>query len=106
MFDVISHGNVINTQGSWLATAVTSIVLIWPACYIVHIVLELNFNVALVHENAALLVVTVPIITWSVASLWTNTWKLYIVSKMDKAIDRIIECCTRKPLQQNNEECA
>ena len=106
MFDVISHGNVINTQGSWLATAVTSIVLIWPACYIVHIVLELNFNVALVHENAALLVVTVPIITWSVASLWTNTWKLYIVSKMDKAIDRLIVCCTRKQAQQENEECA
>ena len=106
MFDVIAHGNVINTQGSWLATAVTSIVLIWPACYIVHIVLELNFNVTLVHENAALLVVAVPIITWSVASLWTNTWKLYIVSKMDKAIDRLIVCCTRKQTQQENEECA
>jgi hypothetical protein len=106
MFDVISHGNIINAQGSWLASGITTVVLIWPACYIVHIVLELNFNVTLVHENSALLVVIVPIISWAVASLWNNTWKLSIVNRMDKTIDNLIACCTRKAVQQHNEECA
>jgi hypothetical protein len=106
MFDVLSHGKIISTQGSWLASGITTVVLIWPACYIVHIVLELNFNVSLVHENSALLVVIVPIVSWAVASLWNNTWKLSIVNRMDKTIDDLIACCTRKPKPQHNEECA
>jgi hypothetical protein len=106
MFDVISHGQIINTQGSWLASGITTVVLVWPACYIVHIMLELNFNVSLVHENSALLVVIVPIVTWAVASLWNNTWKLSIVNRIDKAIDELIACCTRKRVPQESEECA
>jgi hypothetical protein len=106
MFDVISHGNIINSQGAWLASGVTSVVLIWPACYIVHIVLELNFNVSLVHENASLLVIIVPVITWAVASLWNNTWKLSVVNSMDKTIDRLVACCIRKQVQLQEEQCA
>ena len=106
IFDVISHGSILHTQGSSLATAVSSVVLIWPACYIVHLVLEVNFNVSLVHENAALLVVVVPVITWAVASLWNNTWKLAIVYTMDKMIDRLIACVKRAPVVQHHEQCA
>ena len=71
-----------------------------------HIVLELNFNVSLVHENAALLVIIVPVITWAVASLWNNTWKLSLVSSMDKAIDRLMACFIRKAVQQQDNQSA
>ena len=106
MFDVLSHKNIIQAHGTWLASCLSSVVLIWPVCYIVHIVLELNFSVALVHENAALLVIVVPVITWAVASLWNNTWKISIVHTMDKAIDRFTAWVAQAPITQQHEQCA
>jgi hypothetical protein len=107
MFDVVAHGNAIDTQGSWLACGVTALVFIWPMCYIVHLILELNFNVALVHENSALLVIIVPVITWGVASLWNNTWKLTIVNCLDKTLDRVSACLLHtfgKSQSKNNDQ--
>jgi hypothetical protein len=83
-----------------------AVVLIWPACYIVHLVLELNFNVSLVHENAALLVVVVPVVTWAVASLWNNTWKLSMVNTMHKIIDRLTACGDSRVSQVRSCWCA
>jgi hypothetical protein len=107
MFDVVAHGNAIDTQGSWLACGVTALVFVWPMCYIVHLILELNFNVSLVHENSALLVIIVPIITWGVASLWNNTWKLTIVNCLDKTLDRVSACLLHtfgKSQTKNNDQ--
>lgn len=94
--DSIEQDAVVPAHASWLASSVSSVVFIWPACYIVHVVLELNFSVKLVYENAALLVLVVPVITFSFASLWNNTWKIYIVCAMDKTIDRVFQCRHRR----------
>lgn len=89
--DSIEQDSVLPAHGSWLASSVSSVVFIWPACYIVHTVLELNFSVTLVYENAALLVLVVPVITFFCASLWNNTWKIHIVRAMDKRIDTVMQ---------------
>lgn len=75
------------------ANSVSTVVFIWPACYIIHLLLELNFSVALVHENAALLVLLVPVITFLLSSLWNKTLKIKIVACMDRTIDRVL--CAR-----------
>ena len=84
---------MIDSHSSFLANSVSTVVFIWPACYIIHLLLELNFSVALVHENAALLVLLVPVITFLLSSLWNKTWKIKIVAGMDRTIDRVL--CAR-----------
>jgi hypothetical protein len=60
----------------------------------------------LVHENSALLVIIVPIITWAMASLWNNTWKLTIVNSLDKTLDQVSTCLlhTYGKLQSKNKD--
>jgi hypothetical protein len=95
MFDVLSHATSMQTHGASLACCVSSVVLIWPACYIVHLLLEINFSLTLVRNNASLLVIAVPVLTWAVSFLWNNTWKLYVVTSLDTGIDRLWNCLTR-----------
>jgi hypothetical protein len=43
-----------------LTTSMVAVLLIWPVCYVVHLVLEINFGLQLVRDNAALLTLVVP----------------------------------------------
>lgn len=93
--DTILHNEVLHSTGIWLASSVSSVLFIWPACYILHIILEINFSLTLVHENATLLVVLVPVITFMLSWLWNHTWKIPIVSAIEKGVDRAYVSCTR-----------
>ena len=57
-------------NGILLTNSMSAVVFIWPMCYVVQILLEVNFSESLVHENAAMLVLIVPCITWGVGFAW------------------------------------
>lgn len=84
--------NRAQSHGSLLASSLSAVVLIWPICYIVHLILEINFSLAVVHDNAALLVLTVPVITWGTALLWNNTWKVRVFNVTEMLVDKILLC--------------
>ena len=52
-----------------LPAAMSAVLLTWPACYLVHLLLEVNFGLQLVHDNAALLTLVVPHIALTLAML-------------------------------------
>jgi len=79
-------------HGALLTTAMTSILLIWPVCYAIYLLLEINFSPSLVRDNAALLSVVVPGITTSVAALWNATWKVTLFDVADRCADRLCWC--------------
>jgi hypothetical protein len=79
-------------HGALLTSAMTSILLIWPVCYAIYLLLEINFSPSLVRDNAALLSVVVPAITASVAALWNATWKVTLFDITDRCADRVCWC--------------
>jgi hypothetical protein len=76
MLIVLGHTSDLHRHGSWLTSAMTSVLLIWPMCYAIHLTLEANFSISLVHDNAALLALLAPVITMAVSLLWNATWKI------------------------------
>jgi hypothetical protein len=79
-------------HGALLTSVMTSILLIWPVCYAIYLLLEINFSLSLVHDNAGLLSVVVPAITASVAALWNATWKVTLFDLADWCADRVCWC--------------
>ena len=73
-----------------LTASMAAVLLTWPVCYVVHLILEANFGFQLVGENAALLTLVVPNIAFAVALLWDTSWKakafLFVESLVDSAI--------------------
>ena len=53
----------------------SSILFLWPTCYVVELLLEVNFSTALAHEHAMLLVFAVPHLALGVAFVWEETGK-------------------------------
>lgn len=83
-------------SGAWAACipcGLSTIVFTWPVCYIVHLLLEANFGLWLVYDNAALLVLVVPHITFAAAFLWNATWKVRIFNAAEAAVDRALRRC-------------
>jgi hypothetical protein len=89
---VLGHTANLHKHGSWLTSALTSVLLIWPTCYVVHLMLEANFSLALVHDNAALLVLVIPVITFAVSFLWNSTWKIVLFEAIERFIDSVCTC--------------
>jgi hypothetical protein len=89
---VLGRTASLHRHGSWLTSALTSVVLIWPMCYVVHLMLEANFSLALVRDNAALLVLVLPVITFAVAFLWNSTWKIVLFGSIENCLDRFCTC--------------
>jgi len=61
--------------GDSMAPVLSSILFVWPTCYVVELLLEMNFSTALAHEHAMLLVFVVPHISLGVAFVWEETGK-------------------------------
>lgn len=89
---VLGHTASLHRHGSWLTSALTSVLLIWPTCYVVHLMLEANFSLALVHDNAALLVLVIPVITFAVSFLWNSTWKIVLFDFIEHFLDSFCAC--------------
>jgi ABC-type spermidine/putrescine transport system permease subunit II len=73
-----------------LTSAMSAVLLTWPACYIVHLLLELNFGLQLVHDNAPLLTLVVPHIALALAMLWDTAWKQNAFVAVDSWLDRAL----------------
>ena len=71
-----------------LPAAMSAVLLTWPACYLVHLLLEVNFGLQLVHDNAALLTLVVPHIAVTLAMLWDTSWKQHAFVSVDSWLDR------------------
>ena len=83
-------------HGILLANSMSTVVFIWPMCYVVHILLELNFNESLVQENASIFVLIVPCMTWGLCLLWNRTWKCLVADSMLRILYKIITRCIKK----------
>lgn len=58
-----------------LMAVLIGVLITWPCCYVVHILLEIHFGVQLVRDNAALLAVFVPHIAFALALHWDVSLK-------------------------------
>ena len=83
-------------HGILLANSMSTVVFIWPMCYVVHILLEMNFSESQVHENASILVLIVPCITWGVGLLWNSTWKCHVVDRLLRVLYIFFACFDKK----------
>jgi hypothetical protein len=83
-------------HGILLANSMSTVVFIWPMCYVVHILLEMNFSESQVHENASILVLIVPCITWGLSLLWSRTWKCLVVDTLLRILYKIIARFSKK----------
>jgi hypothetical protein len=79
---------VLNTHV--LPSAMSAVLLTWPTCYLVHLLLEVNFGLQLVHDNAALLTLVVPHIVLTLAMLWDTSWKQQAFVTVDSWLDRAL----------------
>ena len=70
-----------------MSTSIAVTLLVWPMCYFVHLLLEINFGPQLVHDNASLLVLVVQHITFAVALLWDTSWKSQAFAKTEAVFD-------------------
>jgi hypothetical protein len=73
-----------------LTTCLGSVLLTWPVCYVVHLVLEINFGLQLVRDNAALLTLVVPHVVFALALLWDTSWKSRVFLVVESFIDRAL----------------
>ena len=58
------------TKQRHIAPLVSVAVFVWPSCYVISLLLEINFSKAVIHENAALLLFVTPHIVFVVAYVW------------------------------------
>jgi hypothetical protein len=54
------------------------------------LLLEVNFGLQLVHDNAALLTLVVPHIVLTLAMLWDTSWKQQAFVTVDSWLDRAL----------------
>jgi hypothetical protein len=72
-----------------LSALISGILLTWPMCYMVHLLLLANFGLDLVGDNAALMVLAIPVITFQGALLWNNTGKPSVFENTEKCLKRM-----------------
>jgi hypothetical protein len=73
-----------------LPASLSAVLLTWPACYVVHLLLELNFGLQLVLDNAALLTLAVPHVALAVGLLWDASWKSAVFVAVEGALQRAL----------------
>ena len=81
--------------GDSMAPVLSSILFVWPTCYVVELLLEMNFSTALAHEHAMLLVFVVPHISLGVAFVWEETGKKRAYAACEAALYTLEASCAR-----------
>lgn len=92
MLMALAHSSHVQKNGTWLPSAMTAILLIWPMGYTVQLMLEINFNVLLVQDNAIVLVLIIPLLTFLLSLLWNSTWKLVLFDRFESFLDTVCSC--------------
>ena len=77
---------VLNT---YLSPVLSAILFLWPTCYVVELLLEVNFSTTLAHEHAMLLVFAVPHIALGVSFVWEEVGK----RRLYTACEAFLEFC-------------
>jgi len=98
--------NIFDIQSSsaeWIVASFCALIIIWPACYIVEMLLELNFSRSLASKHSMLLVFLMPHIALFFSYLWIKTIKLPLFFNLEIILDKILNqirsirngnCCT------------
>ena len=73
-----------------LTISLVSVLIAWPVCYVVHILLEMHFGLQLVRDNASLLTLVVPHLGIAIAMLWDTSWKARVFLFTESLIIRIL----------------
>jgi hypothetical protein len=73
-----------------LTASMVAVLLTWPCCYLVHLVLEINFGLQLVWDNTALLMLCVPHVAFALALLWDSSWKPRVFLLVESVIDSLL----------------
>lgn len=61
---------------SMLPVLASAVVFLWPLCYVLTLLMQINFSAALIHENISLIVFIMPVAALCVAYLWNQTLKM------------------------------
>ena len=79
--------------GEHVAPVLSSVLFVWPTCYAIELLLELNFSTDLAHDYAMLLVFVVPHVALAVAFLWEETGKKRAFAVCEHALAVFVERC-------------
>ena len=72
-----------------IAPLVSVVVFVWPCCYIISLLLEINFSQQTMHENAALLLFVTPNLVFLLAFGWNAKLKPKVFDAVDATLDVI-----------------
>lgn len=84
--------NIFNIQSSsaeWIVASFCALIILWPACYIVEMLLELNFSRSLASNHSMLLVFLMPHVALFFGYLWIKTIKLKLFFRLEIMLDNI-----------------
>lgn len=82
-------------SGESMAAMLSAILFVWPACYVVQLLLEINFSLALAQEHAMLLVFVVPHVALGFAFVWEETGKRRAFAAGERACAALEARCAR-----------
>ncbi|NBX19075.1 MAG: hypothetical protein EBR09_17155, partial [Proteobacteria bacterium] len=72
-----------------LAPVLSAALFLWPTCYVIELLLELNFSAELAHDYAMLLVFVVPHAALGAAFVWDETGKRRAFAGAERGLDAL-----------------
>lgn len=72
-----------------LAPVLSAALFLWPTCYVIELLLELNFSAELAHDYAMLLVFVVPHVALGAAFVWDETGKRKAFAAAERGLDAL-----------------
>lgn len=72
-----------------LAPVLSAVLFLWPTCYVIELLLELNFSAELAHDYAMLLVFVVPHVALGAAFVWDETGKRKAFAAAERGLDTL-----------------
>jgi hypothetical protein len=72
-----------------LAPVLSAVLFLWPTCYVIELLLELNFSAELAHDYAMLLVFVVPHVALGAAFVWDETGKRKAFAAAERALEEL-----------------
>ena len=83
--EFLSFGN----SPRYIAPLVTVILFTWPCCYLISLLLHINFSKSMIYENSSLLLIITPNIIFLFAYVWNTKVKRKIFFVFESVIDTI-----------------
>jgi hypothetical protein len=73
-----------------VTASMSAVLFTWPVCYVVHLLLEMNFGLSIVRDNTALLTLVVPHVSFALALLWDSSCKPTAFAAVERLFDRAL----------------